>query len=598
MSFAVSFKHHSLSDLELENQRFANKTAIKPWLLSCLLASRNIHIVIERSDKHKIIFKCKPPNGYKQEVKHKRRQNSCPFKIRANYSIRNQVWTLLVINDQHDHSIGKSPITIFEEDEVGEEEEEEEEEVEVEVEDEVEEEVEEEEEVVEEVEEEVEVVEEQKHFPTEAYQETNPGYISSVQSSRPSPESSKNSSASDVFSLFMPATTISSPNSIKGDVELMDNLELMTRKKPAKKRKNSREMFEERKREIFEDRKRDLLFDDRKMFDEPGKSLTLAFQTLETLRDEVNAIINKRITDNNIFSTGEKSELMKQFVSQFLTDRKISISKGSTPLPETDETSSNRQFQNQKSDLTSWLTTTPNTNPAGLGSNNANLIPLSPLLNDDADPSSAGSGNHASIDNLTQLPGLNILSASTSNPILSSNSLNHVNQATNHNFTIPNQVPLLQVHHQAQQLPSFNTIQNQLPLSPNSLSSTSTPSLFGASAGSSLIPGASNNSNNNTLSPANLLKSNKNMVASNQQLSNLLNLSEFKLNNSGNNSFLFSGHSSHNYFGTTGLSSPNNNIISQASIQNREHSHSQNQGSGSNNHSGSLNLSSLTDSGW
>lgn len=625
MSFAVSFKQHSLGDLELESQRFTNKHAIKPWLLSCLLASRSIHVVIERSDKHKIIFKCKA-GGYKLEAKYKRRQKSCPFRIRANYSIRNQVWTLLVINDQHDHAIGSH------EEEQGESKDG----------DDVADAIEEDEDEDDDEDVTEATVNERKvrndSYQNGDYQGSNAEFMETTDSSRSSPQSSKTSSTSDVFSLFIPSASISSPNSIK-EAELMDNLELMAKKRKNSRgmylerknsrglyleRKNSRGMFErkgayeedktvfEDKADVFEDKtdvsdvfvedKRAVYeeksdeYDKRDIFKtdiyEPTKSLNLALQTLQILRDEVSAIINKRITDNNIFSSGEKSELMKEFVSQFLNDRKISISKHPSPIPEklyeADDNSS-RQYQNQKSDLTSWLTTT-NTNPNALGSNNTNLIPLSPLLNDDAEyngsaqhtTSSANNANN--IDNLTQLPGLSILSGSTSNPILTSSSLSH----TTHSFTFPNQIQLLQIHNQAQQLPSFNSIQNQLPLSPNSLSNTSTPSLFGST---SLIPPTNTNT---TLSPASLLKSNKNVVASNQQLSNLLNLSEFKLNNS-NNSFLLSGHNSHlSYFTNPGVSSPNNNIISQANSQNRDHSHNQ----GSNNHSGALNMSSLADTGW
>ncbi|KAG7662868.1 AFT1 [[Candida] subhashii] len=110
----------SLSDLDLENRKFTNKEDIKPWLSDCLIHKKGIEIVIERSDTGKIIFRCKnkekkaaivsessssksTTNGNnKQPI---RRQTTCPFKIRANYGIRDKVWTLSIINDNHDHQV-------------------------------------------------------------------------------------------------------------------------------------------------------------------------------------------------------------------------------------------------------------------------------------------------------------------------------------------------------------------------------------------------------------------------------------------------------------------------------------------------------------
>lgn len=83
-----------LDGLDLERQRFSQKDDIKPWLLKCL-KPRNVFLVIERSDKNKIIFKCKNSR--------RKHQHPCPFKLRANYLIRNKIWLLSVINDQHDH---------------------------------------------------------------------------------------------------------------------------------------------------------------------------------------------------------------------------------------------------------------------------------------------------------------------------------------------------------------------------------------------------------------------------------------------------------------------------------------------------------------
>lgn len=77
------------------------------------MKNKNIHIVIERLDANKIIFRCKN-NSKKEIVESKsaksqvRRQTTCPFKLRANYSLKNKYWLLVVMNDRHDHEIGNA----------------------------------------------------------------------------------------------------------------------------------------------------------------------------------------------------------------------------------------------------------------------------------------------------------------------------------------------------------------------------------------------------------------------------------------------------------------------------------------------------------
>lgn len=93
-----------LTGLGLDSKTFEKREDIKPWLSECLLEHRGIHIVIERSDTGKIIFKCK--NGSRIDygtLNQKRRQTTCPFRIRANYSWKNRIWSILIINDHHDH---------------------------------------------------------------------------------------------------------------------------------------------------------------------------------------------------------------------------------------------------------------------------------------------------------------------------------------------------------------------------------------------------------------------------------------------------------------------------------------------------------------
>ncbi|KAF6071779.1 Transcription factor AFT family protein [Candida albicans] len=103
----------SLDDLNLEKQKFDSKDDIKPWLQDNLQSTKGINVVIERSDTSKIIFKCKNKEKKTKIVESKktasktmiRKHTSCPFKIRANYSVRNKVWTLSIVSDEHDHVV-------------------------------------------------------------------------------------------------------------------------------------------------------------------------------------------------------------------------------------------------------------------------------------------------------------------------------------------------------------------------------------------------------------------------------------------------------------------------------------------------------------
>lgn len=107
------FSHQKLV---LPARVFKKKTEIKPWLQQ-KLASQGISIVIERSDDSKIVFKCKNggcslKNGRKyikrnpkSFSKKKNGKSGCPFRIRANYSLRARNWSLVIINDCHNHPV-------------------------------------------------------------------------------------------------------------------------------------------------------------------------------------------------------------------------------------------------------------------------------------------------------------------------------------------------------------------------------------------------------------------------------------------------------------------------------------------------------------
>lgn len=71
---------------------FANKEEIKPWLQQ-QYAPFQLAVAIERSDNVKIVFRCRAGRSL------------CPFRVRANYSVRSARWTLLVMCDLHNHKV-------------------------------------------------------------------------------------------------------------------------------------------------------------------------------------------------------------------------------------------------------------------------------------------------------------------------------------------------------------------------------------------------------------------------------------------------------------------------------------------------------------
>lgn len=71
---------------------FASKEEIKPWLQQ-QYAPFQLLVAIERSDNVKIVFRCRAGRSL------------CPFRVRANYSVRSARWTLLVMCDLHNHKV-------------------------------------------------------------------------------------------------------------------------------------------------------------------------------------------------------------------------------------------------------------------------------------------------------------------------------------------------------------------------------------------------------------------------------------------------------------------------------------------------------------
>lgn len=79
--------------LNFDHQKtFERKEDIKPWL-SAKLSEILVNVAIERSDNIKIVFRCKDGSPL------------CPFRVRANFSSRSGLWTLLVVNELHNHRV-------------------------------------------------------------------------------------------------------------------------------------------------------------------------------------------------------------------------------------------------------------------------------------------------------------------------------------------------------------------------------------------------------------------------------------------------------------------------------------------------------------
>lgn len=96
---------------------FETRLDIKPWLQK-IFFPQGIDIVTERSDKTKAIFKCKShpqklqKNNEDEEQSQgieTKRKNTCPFRIRATFSLKLQKWNIVVVNNVHSHPCEFNP---------------------------------------------------------------------------------------------------------------------------------------------------------------------------------------------------------------------------------------------------------------------------------------------------------------------------------------------------------------------------------------------------------------------------------------------------------------------------------------------------------
>lgn len=94
---------------------FQEKIDVKVWLQE-MFFPMGIDIVIERSDKTKIIFKCKPSDYRSHEPKDLRqkepvddKRHICPFRVRCTFSTQLKKWKIVIINNSHSHPLKFNP---------------------------------------------------------------------------------------------------------------------------------------------------------------------------------------------------------------------------------------------------------------------------------------------------------------------------------------------------------------------------------------------------------------------------------------------------------------------------------------------------------
>ena len=79
---------------------FKDRSEIKPWLQR-IFFPQGVDIVIERSDRNKVIFKCKGTVASTA--------SACPFRIRATFSLKLKKWNIVIMNNTHTHPCQFNP---------------------------------------------------------------------------------------------------------------------------------------------------------------------------------------------------------------------------------------------------------------------------------------------------------------------------------------------------------------------------------------------------------------------------------------------------------------------------------------------------------
>lgn len=86
------------------------RNSVKIWIQN-RLQHLGIHLAIERSDDKKVVLRCRNKNHDTSSTKVTKgiindsmmHNNNCMFKIRANFSKKQQKWNISIINDKHNH---------------------------------------------------------------------------------------------------------------------------------------------------------------------------------------------------------------------------------------------------------------------------------------------------------------------------------------------------------------------------------------------------------------------------------------------------------------------------------------------------------------
>lgn len=528
---------HSLDDLRLHDKNFVQREDIKPWLLQCLFTQKGIKIIIERSDWNKIIFRC--GNGREKEISQgrKRRCITCPFKIRANFSSRTTQWHLVVVNEHHNHgfeAIQSDPLgTDFFEKQLNQSNSKQN-----------------------------KLVllngdlyrsnDHENHHNHHNNHEHNHQHNNHGNHNHTQEHASANVKSTSKLKHRNKSKSLKSKKHPKTPVT----------KAPVTKAPASHEVPLKHKMDSKDSRllldfdinhkdvdmrplsKRDLFLDKQDEF-------KLDEELANTLGHKINEIIKQHISMNHMINEDSKSNIIRTLINNILMEHKdtMGLSHDTNSL--------------LKNSVNAWFSTSPSlaNNPS------ANLIPLSPLLNDsdnDYQRSNHSPGaNQTTLDSLT-LPGI------SSNFLINGNSSNQNQNLNNgNNFVMPNQLQLLQIQNQNRQLPSFNSIQNSLPLSPNS--SNSNVVMFN---NSSVLPNpsttngnsASNNSTNNSNLNGIMNNGNMNNMNANSTMNGSHNHSNGYTsspngNNNSNSYQLNFGNSSYLYTNQNSQNSSNMNML-------------------------------------
>lgn len=518
----------SLDDLKLSTLKFTKREEIKPWLQSTLLNKKGIHLVIARSDANKIIFQCKSTRrdldvSTYEKPRINGRQRTCPFKIRANYSVRNKVWSLVIINDMHDHELDTF------------------------------------------------------HSLFRGDSSSAESHMHEIPASRgtgslkvePSPETAP--SGSERIFCTPDSTSLFLEKKLKGFSAQSGSDEELKFHNNAFNETTAESLRQETSQRLNGSSSSH----PRKLRGDTYISMLKERKDLYILFEEINKVIQNKVMKNNAYSADDKSVILDYLISRIANEYKSLVGEKLISLK-----SKHGIYQTSVDSTTNTST--------------SNLIPLTPLLNDVnseyRNDSFQNPSESSPVENIAQFPMnmSNILSNNSSTQLSSGDLLaahNTLGLQSVHSssYMVPSQMQLSLFQINNQQLPSFNTIQNQLTLSPNSLQATSSSMTanynLGASANLSVRPINILNEQNRISNSAIGSRSKRSKLPSSSKLSNsmlglgdlkisltfpITSQSPFQISSNGNPNSSLNYLSAPNHASNlAGVSSPTNNIIHQ-----------------------------------